>query len=287
VWHYRQFRNAAGLVSAGAMLGAVILSGCGSGPSHPSAQPTTTTTSTTTPPPSTTTTTTPSAAGDLSSYFASASELDSRLKAAAVAVNATIGTTQVVRSQAALDAIAVADPSPAARLIPAGLTSDVMLPVLTVQSDLDSRFYAFRGYSQAFYAGGPNAIPRTTPPSTSMTSSDYLLLCLGSGSQAAASFSADLAAAKKAAAHAPPATAVDPSSHTAADLAIWLHVISGMNAGCENCGGARFTTLEPITWHYVAPLTPGGNPWDGDVKGLLFTAHYSASQGWTIQTNAC
>jgi hypothetical protein len=53
------------------------------------------------------------------------------------------------------------------------------------------------------------------------------------------------------------------------------------------CGGSRFTALLPITWHPVAPLTPGGNGWDGDIAGGLFTAHYTPGQGWTVQFNAC
>jgi hypothetical protein len=233
------------------------------------------------------TTSTPSAANDLTAYFAAATDIDQRLKTAAAAANADIGTTLITGRQTTLAAIAAADPSSAARLIPAGLTPDVLLPVLTIQSDLVSRFYAFRGFPQAFYVGGPSTIPRTEPQPNFLSPADYLLICLGNGSRAAALFPADLAKAETAAAHAPPAVTVDPSSHTAADLAIWLQEISGWNSGCGSCGGARFTTLDTITWHYIAPLTPGGNPWDGDVQGGDFAAHYSAGQGWTIQLNAC
>ena len=98
---------------------------------------------------------------------------------------------------------------------------------------------------------------------------------------------ADLDAARTAASRAAPLVPVDPSSRTAADLAIWLQDIAGQNSGCMNCGGYRVTALAPITWHQVAPLTPGGNSWDGDIGGGLFTAHYTAGQGWTVQTNAC
>jgi thioredoxin 2 len=47
------------------------------------------------------------------------------------------------------------------------------------------------------------------------------------------------------------------------------------------CGPCRM--VAPV----VAPLTPGGAPWDGDIGGLLFVAHYTAGQGWTVQLNAC
>jgi hypothetical protein len=159
----------------------------------------------------------------------------------------------------------------------------VLLPVLTVQSDLTSRFYAFRGFVNA----DPGVIPRVNPTPGSLSAAAYLLTCLGNGSQSASSFPADMAAARTAASKAPPFVPIDPSSQAAADLAIWLHDISGENSGCMSCGGYRVTALAPITWHQVAPLTPGGNPWDGDIGGGLFTAHYTVGQGWTVQTNAC
>ena len=88
----------------------------------------------------------PSALDNLTAYFTAAAEIDQKLKAAAADANRAIGTTQITISPSTLDAIAAADPTPAAQDIPAGLPPDVMLPVLTVQSDLVSRFYAFRGF---------------------------------------------------------------------------------------------------------------------------------------------
>jgi hypothetical protein len=272
------------MLSAALLTGAVM-SGCGSKSSSSSttvvSRPSSSTTQTTTE--SSTTAAIPSAANDLAAYFASVSDLDQRLKAAAAAANGAIGAKQITISQATIDTINAADPSVAAREIPAGLPPGVLLPVLTVQSDLTSRFYAFRGFVNA----DPGVIPRVNPTPGSMSAADYLLTCLGNGSQAAGSFSADMTAARTAASKAAPLVPIDPSSQAAADLAIWLHDISGENSGCMNCGGYRVTALAPITWHQVAPLTPGGNPWDGDIGGGLFTAHYTVGQGWTVQTNAC
>ena len=155
--------------------------------------------------------------------------------------------------------------------------------MLTVQSDLESRYYAFRGFVEA----EPGVIPRANPTPGYMSAADYLLICLGSGSEAANSFPADLAAARIAASKAPPLVTVDPSSQAAADLAIWLQLILGENSGCDSCGGFRATALAPISWHPVAPLTPGGSSWDGDIGGLLFAAQYTTGQGWTVQLNAC
>lgn len=220
---------------------------------------------------------------DLTAFFTAGAEIDQELKAAADDANGGIGTTQITISQSTLDGIAAADPTPAEKDIPAGLFPSVMLPVLTVQSDLVSRYWAFRGVVQA----QPGAIPRANPMPGTLSAADYLLLCLGNGSKAASSFSADVAAARAAASQTPAVEPVDPSSQAAADLAIWLHYIIGSNSGCMECGGSRFTALLPITWHSVAALTPGGNGWDGDIAGGLFAAHYTPGQGWTVQFNAC
>jgi hypothetical protein len=267
-----------GAVLAVTAVTALLGASCASTPS--TSPPGATGTTGTSAPSTTTTVAPPSAMDDLGPYFAAAANTDQRLKAAAAAVNGAIGTSAITLSASTFAAIAAADPAPASRLIPPGLTPAVMLAVLTVQSDLASRYWAMRGFSMAYYPGGPTTIPITSD------SGHYLLTCLGGGSQAAALFAADVTTAKALASHAPPAAQVDPSSDTAGDLAIWLQLIAGLNSGCESCGGARFTSLPPITWHYVAPLTTGGNPWDGDVGGLLFTAQHSAS-GWTIQLNAC
>jgi len=269
---------------SGCLLVGAVMGGCGSTSSSSSttavSRPSPSTTRTRTP---VTTTTVPSAANDLAAYFAAATNLDQRLKVAAAAANGAIGTNEITISQSTIDVIKAADPSAASHEIPAGLPPDVLLPVLTVQSDLVSRFYAFRGFMNA----EPGIIPRANPTPGSLSPADYLMTCLGNGSNTASLFPADMAAARTEASKAPPLVPVDPSSQAAADLAIWLYNISGENSGCMECGGYRVTTLAPITWHQVSPLTPGGNSWDGDIGGLLFTAHYTVGQGWTVQTNAC
>lgn len=268
------------MVTGVCVLVALIAAACTGSPStgpRRSAPNTTATTASST----ASTTTRPSASSSLAPYFTAVAEADGRLRAAATAANGAIGTNAITLSQSVLNTVRAADPSSAASLIPAGLAPNVLLPVLTLQSDLTSRFYAMRGFSTAYYPGGPTTIL------VASDSGRYLLTCLGNGGNAASLFSADLAAAETAAAEAPPPSAVDPASRTAADLAIWLQQINGANAGCESCGGARFTTLDAITWHDVAPLTTGGNRWDGDAGGLLFSVHYTSGHGWTVQLNAC
>jgi len=283
--------GATGAVVSACLLAGATLNGCGGTSStvtSPTAGPSTAPLSSSTTPTTTVPTTKPpGAAADLAAYFAAAADLDQRLRAAAVAANGAIGTAWISVTQSTLDAIAAADPTPAAHGIPAGLTPDVLLAVLTVQSDLVSRWYAFRGFSHGV-AITPGSIPRSAPgPGGSLSDADYLLACLGNGGQAAASFAADLTAARAAAAHAPPVVPVDPGSQAAGELAVRLQNILGRNSGCMECGGARVTSLTPITWHHVAPLTPEGHPWDGDMGGLLFTARYTPGRGWSVQFNAC
>src|SRR5664280_1113689 len=175
------------ILSACLLTGAVT-SGCGSKSSSSSttavSQPSPSTTRTTTE--SSTVTTAPSAANDLAAYFAAALRRWSK----AVAANGAIGTNEITISQSTIDAVKAADPSAAAREIPAGLPPDVLLPVLTVQSDLVSRFYAFRGFSAAQLA----TIPRVNPMPGSLSSHDYLLTCLVSGAEAAMRAGNELAA---------------------------------------------------------------------------------------------
>ena len=171
---------------SGCLLLGVVMSGCSNRSSSPSTTPTSratsSTTRTTTQP--TTTTTGPSAANDLAAYFAAAMELDQRLKAAAAAANGSIGTDEITISQSTINAIKAAEPSAAAHEIPAGLPPDVLLPALTVQSDLESRYYAFHGFVEA----EPGVIPRANPTLGNMSAADHLLNCLGSGSEAANHF---------------------------------------------------------------------------------------------------
>ena len=137
----------------------------------------------------TTTTSVPSAAGDLEHYFAAAAAVDARLKDAAAAINGAIGKTTVTVDQSTLDAIEAANPVAAAKEIPSGLTPSLLLPVLTVQSDLVSRYFSLRGFRLNLANPGQ---PRTF--SVSDPNVGYARACLGEGASAAGSFAADLAA---------------------------------------------------------------------------------------------
>ena len=260
----------------------VVVTGCGGGsassPSTVTSRPSTSTTLTTE---STTTTTGPSAANDLAAYFGAASAVDEELKAAAAAANGDIGTNQITVSPTTIDAINAADPSAAATKIPPGLPLDVLQRVILVQSDLYSRFYAFRGFVMAVaQPGQTEVVPVSDERAT------YTLDCLKNGSTPARSFAADLAAARASAAQVPPVPATDPGSRAAAEVAVRLQYVKLANSGCMNCGGARFTTLK-VTWHPIDQRAEGGDLWDGDVDTIPFSAHYTAGSGWAAQIDAC
>jgi hypothetical protein len=278
-------------VRAIAMIGTLILgaavSGCASGSSKSSSTvPSSTTPSSTIP--STTiaaittpTTSAPSAVDDLTGYFAAAANDDHLLKMAAEAVNAAIGKTQITIEQSTLDAIEAANPSPAAKEIPGGLTEGVLLPVLTVQSDLVSRYFSLRGLRiNLAFSGRPGTFPITDPQVRNA------LGCLGEGATAAASFATDVATARTAAVGAPRLVAVDPASRAAAELAVRLAHMVGSNSGGLGCGGSRVTSLVPITWNNTPPVKGDTASWDGAVKGVAFTSTYKAGQGWTVQIYA-
>jgi len=155
---------------------------------------------------------------------------------------------------------------------------DVLQRVILIQSDLYSRFYAFRGFVMAVaQPGQTEVVPVSDERAT------YTLDCLKNGSTPARSFPMDLVAARAAAAQVPPVPATDPSSRAAADLAVRLQYVELANSGCMNCGGARFTSLK-VTWH---PIDLGGQLWDGDVDTIPFSAHYTAGSGWAAQIDAC
>jgi hypothetical protein len=263
-------------------LAALVGASCGNGPA-PSSKHTGSTSTSTSLSGASPTTQARSSLSNLSGFFTAAVGIDQSLKAAAVDANGAIGTAQITITQQTPDAIADANPTPASDDLPAGLPPEVVLPVLTVQSDLVSRYDAFRGFVEA----QPGTIPRTNSTPGSLSAADYLLTCLGNGSKAASSYDADVAAARTAASHVPAVTPAGTTSQAAADLAIWLRYDVEANSGCESCGGYRLTSLPRITWHHVAPQTAGGNAWDGDVGGLLFTAQYVPGQGWAVQFDAC
>jgi hypothetical protein len=164
--------------------------------------------------PTTTTTTAPTAADDLAASFTAAAKVDARLHAAATLINGDIGQTESDFGADTVAAVKAADPAPAAAKIPAGLKPSLLSAVILVQSDLVSRWYAFRPVLEG---------------STGVASQDRerLMTCLEGGARAAARFDADLAAVRSLASAAPPETRAAPASHAAAELAVllnWVHL---------------------------------------------------------------
>ena len=213
---------------------------------------------------------TPAAEATLAPYFSAAEEVDARLREAAGRVNQEIGTPRQF-SQATLAAIAAANPDPVGRMIPTGMPPALLQAVLSVQGDLVSRYWAFRGAQ----------LPRAEQPE------GYLLRCLGHGAQPAARFGSDLRAAQTLARATSPFAVATPDSRAAAEVAIYLGLLTGMNSGCMSCGGGELTYLPPIIWQRDEQ-GPGG-PTDGTVGvgGVRFRAQFQVGEGWVVAFMAC
>jgi hypothetical protein len=252
---------------------AVLAVGCGSSGRSVGRSARSSTTTVTTARSTSTTTHAPSAADDLAAYFAAAQRTSDALAAAARKINGGVAPDRLSFDQATVDAVAAADPTPAAALIPAGLPPELLRAVLVVQSELVSRFAAMR----FVYVG-------TYP--THQPEADQALECLANGAHPAARFATDLATAHSKAAALPPVTPVPPDSRAAAELAIRLADIGLRNHGCMNCGGFVVTEPAPIVWS-PQPSFLGDRPWDGTIGGVRFRATYTAGSGWNVELNAC
>jgi len=254
-----------------------VAAGCGGAATGTTPAPSTSSPAPATQPSSTSMATTtvepPSATRDLAAYLRAAARVDTRLRAAAVLINADIGPGGADFGPATVDAVKAADPTSAGRLIPAGLNGKLLHAVILVQSDLVSRWYAFRPVLE---------------PSTGVASQDRERLhdCLANGAPAAARFAADLAAARATAAASPPARRVAPSSHAAAKVPLQLAFMTTANGGCESCGGQLAVTLPTIDWHHHR-AAEGMPSFDGTIGGILFRARYHTGAGWHVLLNAC
>jgi len=204
---------------------AVVVAGCGttttSAPTtRPTATPATVAPSATSPP--------PSALDGLGPFFPAAT-VDARLRHAAVAVNGRVTGTAVSLDQTTTDAVTAADPAVAKAELPAGLPPDLERAVLVVYNDLVSRHSAFRGVLR--------------------NDAQYAIDCRRNGAAPAVCFDADadVAAARRLAAAAPPVTLYDAP------------------------------TVPP---HY-------DRTFDGEIDGVYFRAGFTPATGWAVVLNAC
>jgi len=264
-----------GALTVGALALASVVACASSTPSTTTrtASPTTSSASPTTSSASPTTTAT--AEGALVEFIDAARAVDARLRHAADLINGAVRPYTIVVDERTIAAVKATDPSPAAAAIPAGMPPTLMLPVLTVYSDLVSRSAAMRHY---FYVG-------------TFARNDYDFLgCLANGAPAARRFAADLAAVVTTARSTPPLKAVSPTSLASAELAVRLESIQLRNNCSDECGGYVTTTLASIVWDHAAPTatTRSGSIANQGTDGrILFTATYSPRSGWTVYLAAC
>lgn len=234
-------------------------------------EPTTTSTTSTT-----STTIAGTAADDLAVFFARAAELDRALTAAADSINANMTENEMVVRQATVDLVQttrglVKDTEAA---VPAGLGPDLLRATLPVFSDLVSRSYAMAAWER-LPLPGYETIPLVE---TNVVS------CLNHGSEAAARYSADMAALRELARSSPPVVDVAPDSRAAESVALHLANIEHGNRCCEGCGGFIVTELAEITYADDPQIDPQtGARTDGHINGIPFQADYAVGLGWTFE----
>jgi hypothetical protein len=220
----------------------------------------------------------PSAVGRLAAFIAAAGRADSKLRHAAVLVNADIGATSMRFRPATLAAVRALGNAPVARAIPAGLPAELLRETLVVYGDLSSRAAAFGGVRWYGYAG------RELP--IGGQDAKNVLRGLHNGASAAARFDADLAAVRSLAQQTPPLTVAAPDSRAAAELALRLNSMDLRNNCSEEFGGYAPTQFEPVIWH------PASDQHSHHYEGTIgssgrFQADYTAAHGWKININAC
>ena len=77
-----------------------------------------------------------------------------------------------------------------------------------------------------------------------------------------------------------------PDSRAAAELAVYLGVISGINSGCMSCGGAELGELPTIVWQGTFSAAAPVHGTVG-VGGVAFAAAYEDGKGWAVSFQAC
>lgn len=218
-----------------------------------------------------------SAATQLAAFFAAAGHADGQLRQAAALVNGDMRGMSMRFTPATIAAVNGIELAPVVSALPAGLPAGMLRAVLTVYGDLASRSGAFNGVR--IYGSSGRELPAGGLEAQSV------LRGLRNGAVAAASFSADLAAARALAQRTPPATVAAPDSRAALELALRLQSIGLHNTCSEEFGGFAPRSLEPVVWQPGAGQHP--SHYEGLAGGIRFTADYTVKDGWTIIIYAC
>jgi hypothetical protein len=267
-----------GALTVGALALASVLSCTSTSTVSPATSTPSPTTSTVSP------TMTATAEGALVEFAGAARAADARLRHAAELINGSIRPDAVAVDGRTVAAVLATDPSPVAAAIPAGMPPRLMLPVLTVYSDLVSRSAAMGQFRHA------QTYPRTPSAGQGFPDAAFVLGCLKHGAPAAHRFAADLAAVLATARSTPPLKGVRPASLASAELAVRLEDIQRRNNCSDECGGYVATSLAPIVWDHAAPTatTRSGSIANEGTNGRIrFTATYSPRGGWTVNLAAC
>lgn len=247
----------------GALVAALVLSACAGESPGPAATETPSASGTSSPTPA-------NALPDLAPFFAKARAVDTRLRTAALRINAGVGATRITFDASTVAAVRAADPVAVLDAIPAGIERPLLRAVLTVYSDLVSRHRAM-------------AYVRVGTFDLAGTDGAEILRCLRNGHAAAVRFLDDLREAERLAGASDPAGRVSPTSRVAAELAVRAADIRLRNSGCGECGGYVATSWPAVRWDDAA----SGTRYTGTVAAVAFVATYDRDRRWTVRLNAC
>jgi hypothetical protein len=210
----------------------------------------------------------------LTRFFAAAEADDAQIRLLARAVNREIGRTSVQFSPATVAAAHAAVPDRTARAIPAGLEPDLLAATLLVYSDLVARSAVFNLVQRLSHEAEPLTYPEAV----------RLFQMMRAGSRIARQYPADVAALRALARKHPPVSRVRPDSRRAAQLALHIGLVKGLNNGCDSAGGETYPKPMRIVWKRIS--TDYGRI-DGTIGGVAFQVTYTKADGWTVAFYAC
>jgi hypothetical protein len=287
-------RTAAGLLAFGTLSGCTAIGSPSLSPSattpskHPGASsvtsPDTTVEATTATPagtrssaPATTRITAASATAtaQLATFIIAAQRADGALRASAAAINTNLKGSPAKVTPATSQAFRTAEGAAltAEQAMPIGLDDQLMLPLLTVESDLTARLEALRAYPHAFgLPAGATAADRT-----------FALRCVGNGDSAARRFAADLARLKARAAAHDPVRIQEWNSRAGLVLAVQLEHVRMLNQCDNRCGGVVVTELQPVRVTSFPDRPTDAKGFFGDTA---FTAH-TFEGTWFVEIAVC
>ena len=211
----------------------------------------------------------------LATFFIAAQRADQALRSSAAAINTNLKDSPAKVTPATSQAFRTAEGAAltAEQAMPIGLDDQLMLPLLTVESDLTARLEALRAYPHAF----------NQPAGATAAEHTFALRCLGNGDSAARRFAADLARLKARAAAHDPIRIQELHTRAGLVLAVQLEHIRSLNQCDNECGGVVVTELMPVRVTSFPDRPTVAKGFFGDIA---FTAH-TFEGTWFVEIAVC